>query len=378
MAFCTKYSTIFIVINILLQWHRVLMAITITSKPSKTKGIRYRAKVNVTGQQHTKTFSTKKAAQKWATQTQTDLNRAKGYDRYDRPFRELTQAYLHDEPKGLDKKKHQLEYWCSRIGYLKMYEITTPIISRETKRLRKQKTSAGKQYAPATVVRYLAALSHCFNWGIEDGWLVTNPASAVTRPTENNKRDRWLNAEELPKLLEATKASRNPQLHNITMLALLTAMRQGEILSAKWEDLSKDNLRIPVTKNKTVRLVPLTAQISEVFNKQQRWASKQPHSSSYIFPRISQQTHQLLDEPIASIRTAWLKAVETAGIPDFRFHDLRHTASSYMVMTGVSGKVTASTMGYLSPDAADRYQHVSEIHHKEALTKMHDNYFANK
>jgi integrase len=350
------------------------MAITVTPLQSKTKGTRYRAKVVVSGKPSTKTFGRKSDARKWATDKQKELEAAKGYDHINRPFRELVAEYLADNPKNADKKKKQLAYWSSKFGNKKMHELTTPMISQETKKLSRSTTSAGKIYAPATVVRYLAALSHCFNWGIEQGWLTFNPAEKVSRPPENNKRDRWLRPEELQRVLVQASTSRNPQLHNIILFAVLTGMRLGEIKNARWSDINNDTLRVPETKNGDVHLIHITPQLRKLFASQKDWANSHSGRSQYIFPSVSKHTDQLLDAPIGDFSHVWKQALMQANIDNFRFHDLRHTAATYLVLSGASGKITASTMGHKSLSASDRYQHVSAPYQAAALSTMHEKF----
>lgn len=352
------------------------MAKTIIKLESKTKGVRYRAKVNVAGKQVTATFDKKSLAAQWASDTEKELQSAKGYTHFHKRLAELVDAYLQSDITNRQKKTKHLAYWKTRLGKTKLFDLDAPKIAAERDHLLTSKTTKGGVYRPATVVRYMASLSHCCGWGIERGWLKSNPVKGIKRPSEDNKRTRWLTAEEKGALLKACACSANPQLASLVKFALLTGMRQGEIFAARWEYIHGDTLRVPNTKNGEIRLVPITKTLGSVLAAQKAWVQSQTGDTGLIFPKISSSSGQVVDEPIMSIRTAWDSALTKAGIEDFRFHDLRHTAASYISMTGAKGKTLGSLLGHKSPAAADRYQHIAPEHDARVMSEMHEQYFS--
>jgi integrase len=70
------------------------------------------------------------------------------------------------------------------------------------------------------------------------------------------------------------------------------------------------------------------------------------------------------------IRYAFHKALEQAGIADFRFHDLRHSAASYLAMSGASLLDIAAVLGHKTLAMVKRYSHLSEGHIRDTLAKM--------
>ena len=68
------------------------------------------------------------------------------------------------------------------------------------------------------------------------------------------------------------------------------------------------------------------------------------------------------------VRKHWCAALDTAGIEDFRFHDLRHSAASYLVMNGATLNETAEVLGHKSIQTTMRYAHLS-TEHKAKLTE---------
>jgi site-specific recombinase XerD len=77
------------------------------------------------------------------------------------------------------------------------------------------------------------------------------------------------------------------------------------------------------------------------------------------------------------IRNAWLNAVQRAGLVDCRFHDLRHSAASYLAMNGASLAEIAEVLGHKSLSMVKRYAHLSEAHTAGVVARMNSAIFGN-
>ena len=75
------------------------------------------------------------------------------------------------------------------------------------------------------------------------------------------------------------------------------------------------------------------------------------------------------------IRTPWLEAVKDAGIDDLKFHDLRHSAASYMLMSGASLGEIAELLGHKTLQMVKRYAHLSEAHTAGVVARMNERIF---
>jgi integrase len=80
------------------------------------------------------------------------------------------------------------------------------------------------------------------------------------------------------------------------------------------------------------------------------------------------------DKP-TDIRDAWLKAVERAGLEDFKFHDLRHTAASYLAMNGASLLEIAEILGHKTLQMVKRYAHLADSHTAQVVERMNQAVF---
>jgi integrase len=142
-------------------------------------------------------------------------------------------------------------------------------------------------------------------------------------------------------------------------LALATGMRKGEILNLKWGDVDLDTGKIVITesKNGEVRVVYVTELALKELRKH---AQEHIFQTQWVFPKKN------LNGP-ASISHAWNMAVKRASIENFKFHDLRHTAASYLAMNGASLVEIAEILGHMTLAMVKRYAHFCESHSKNVL-----------
>jgi integrase len=212
-------------------------------------------------------------------------------------------------------------------------------------------------------VRYLAALSHAFTVAVREWqWLEENPLRKVRKPPESRGRVRFLSDNERQRLLEVCKTSRNPYLYTVVVLALSTGARKMELMKLTWHDIDllRGIITLHDTKNKERRALPLAGYALDLMRQH---AKVRRLDTSLVFPERTGT------KPL-SIRDAWKHAVKRAEIPDFRFHDLRHSAASYLVMSGASLAEIAEILGHKTLSMVKRYAHLSEQHTAGVVARM--------
>jgi integrase len=209
--------------------------------------------------------------------------------------------------------------------------------------------------APATVNRYMAALSGAFTWAIEHQlapkeWNGANPCRGIRRMKGEGERLRFLDAAERGRLFAACKASKYPRLYALVLMAMLTGARRGELLALTWRDvdLSRGVARLGRTKNGDRRTLGLLPQVVQALSP---FASSDP--ARFVFGSVRSR-----QKSPASIDTAWRAAVARAQIRDFRFHDLRHCCASYLAQAGKPINVIADVLGHRKLDMTRRYAHL--------------------
>ena len=142
----------------------------------------------------------------------------------------------------------------------------------------------------------------------------------------------------------------------IVRFSFHTAMRKSEITSLTREqvNLKKRTILLPDTKNNSVRTVPLTDKAYKTI-KEALSHPIRPIDTNLIFP--GEPGKDSKRKPYV-INRVWVQALERAGISDFRFHDLRHEATSRFVEAGLSDQEVASITGHKSMQMLRRYTHL--------------------
>jgi len=247
---------------------------------------------------------------------------------------------------------------------------TGELLTRYRNRLVTEETSRGRR-RPGTVNRYLTSLSHAFTVAVKTlEWIDRNPVRNVERLEEPEGRTRFLTPEEIVELLRCCKESPCAALYPIVILALSTGMRRGEILNLRWSDVDFERRQIVLPKEKTKtrqrRVIPLVGHALETLVE---WSKERSNDSDLVFPG------RMKGKPM-TIREPWEKALRAAGIEDYRFHDNRHSAASYLLMTGATDMEVAGILGHLTLAMVKRYAHMSDQHRRRVLERMNREVFS--
>ena len=182
-----------------------------------------------------------------------------------------------------------------------------------------------------------------------------NPFKMIkTYNTNNRHRIRYLDEEEMKALLANCPKSIKP----LVLVAANTGMRRGEIFNLKWTDVDFTNklLYIRDSKSGKQRSIPLNEMLSNLFINL-RIDNK---GGIYVFPGRR-------GPRFVNIQRPFKKAVEGAGIKDFRFHDLRHTFASHLVMKGVNLKAVQELLGHADLRMTMRYSHLDPNYKRQAV-----------
>lgn len=337
---------------------------------------RYRVQVRLRGTPAlSASFDRKTDARRWAQQTEAAIREGRHFrlsEAKRHTLAELVDRYIRDvlpdKPKSRQTQTQQLGWWRQQIGSYTLADVTPALIAEHRDKLSRGITVRNGQRSPATVNRYVAALSHAFNIGVKEwGWVHDSPMRQVRKFKEPRGRVRVLSDEERQRLLRVCEESANPYLHPVVVLALSTGTRKMEILSLTWKDVDfgRSVIVIHETKNDEPRAIPLTGR---AFGLMRNLSRVRRLDSDLVFPGQNPQ------RPI-DIRTAWETAVRKADMQDFRFHDLRHCAGSYLAMNGASLAEIADVLGHKTLQMVKRYAHLSEQHTAGVVARMNDRIF---
>jgi len=215
------------------------------------------------------------------------------------------------------------------------------------------KLSRLRQVSKSTVNRELACLKHIFKKANEWGRTGQNPTEKVHLFKTVPPRIRYLEAEEIKALSSACPSYLKP----IILTAVNTGMRKAKLLNLEWKDLDFQNRLIYLgdTKGAGKREIPMNSVVHTTL----LGLEKRPNSP-YVFCHKN-------GRPYKDVRVSLDKAASQARIERLRFHDLRHTFASQLVMAGVDLKTIQELLGHKTIEMTLRYAHLSPNHKRAAV-----------
>jgi integrase len=276
----------------------------------------------------------------------------------DHTFQELAEEYL-----KWTVRQRCFRYKNIMIGQLlttfKNYRLNQ-INTRLLEHYQAERIKRGNK--ASTVNRVIATVKHMYTKAVE--WDMASEellrrVRKVKLLEENNRRLRFLSKEECQSLIESC----NINIRDIVIIALNTGMRKGEILSLKWDnvDLTHGFILLNETKNGDRREIPINDTARKILGRQEKASD-----IDYVF------YNRVTREALYWIYSSFGKACRKAGIINFRFHDLRHTFASQLVMAGVDIVTVKELLGHKSLTMTLRYAHLSQGHKVKAVHLLDD------
>jgi integrase len=360
---------------------------SIRKRTRKDGATAYRVDIRLKGHPAERaTFKRLTDAKKWSQATEAAIREGRYFKTREaqrHTLADMVDRYIDEvlsrKPKMVKDRTRQLNWFKSELGHLALADVIPATITQCRDKLLSETKSRGSMRSPATVNRYLAALSHCFTITVKEwGWIEDSPMRNVTKPKEPRGRIRFLSEDEAingktvkgerTRLLRACRESSNSYLYPVVVLALSTGMRRGEIMGLEWKDADLNQGRITLyeTKNGEIRVVPIAGHALELLKEH---AKVRPIDTALLFPGKLKR-----DKP-QDLRAPWLTALKKAEIENFRFHDLRHSAASYLAMNGASLAEIAETLGHKTLQMVKRYSHLSEAHTAGVIAKLDQRIF---
>ena len=201
------------------------------------KGDAYRVYIQLEGNKRlTKTFSTKRAANKYVFEIEPqkfDYKRIVSNEEISMSY--LITEYLSNIYKGTRPKteNRRLQYWIDKIGHKKVSEVSKFDVMEAFNQLPQKLSNATKN-------RYKSAISSVFSYAVRTYDLSVNPVSFIQSLRENNERVRYLSNSEKDRLLNECQNSSWNKLYLIVLMAITTGARKGELERLKWSDIDFD------------------------------------------------------------------------------------------------------------------------------------------
>ncbi len=320
------------------------------------------------------TFKRLTDAKKWVQDTESAIREGRHFKTSEakkHTVADMIDRYLLNATLNKVQSQHiglHLERWRDEIGYLLLADITVDAITQVSEKLLSEEVR-GKPRSSTTVLKYMTSLNTVFNIAVKNwGWLDDSPMRNIKKPTPTKGRVRFLDDDEREKLLITCKESKNPVLYPCVVMALATGMRQGELMSLKWNDVDLKNgvAILHETKNGERRRVPLSGLALELLREH---AKIRRIDTALLFPS------KLKPQQPVELKKAWQTALNKAQIENFHWHDLRHCTASYLAMDGASLAEIAEVLGHKTLSMVKRYAHLSDGHVSNVVASMNHKIF---
>jgi len=204
----------------------------------------------------------------------------------------------------------------------------------------------------STINRELTIISGFFSYAYKNKkFFGRNPVSEAGRLEDNTVIERILRPEEEIRLLEFCEG----YLKDIVQIALNTGMRQGEIFKLRWDwiDFENNFISLPQThtKSRKERKIPLNQTVRKILMTRKLSSG----GTDYVF-----MSPTGLNKYINNVTRSFKTACKRAGIDHLRFHDLRHTAATRLVESGIPLHTVSKLLGHTSVRTTERYSHPGE------------------
>jgi len=238
--------------------------------------------------------------------------------------------------------------------------------------------------SPKTISILCVILKTAFKKAVQWKLIPYNPMDAVEPPRIRHKEIQIWSEDEALKFLEVSRGSK---YHVLFYLALKTGLRLGELLALEWRNVDLDKGEIYVMQTmvelptgrcvqspktrRSIRRVPLDNKTLVLLKQHKKKCMETAvklgiGKVKWVFWR--EQTQQ---PPTASaIQIAFHKLIKKAGVPDIKFHSLRHTHATFLLRQGIHMKIVADRLGHETVRMTDLYSHILPDSQQEAVKAM--------
>lgn len=332
---------------------------------------------DIFGKRHQKSgFKTKPDAEKAQAEDMQEANKG-GMSTKDKniKFRDVIENFIklyvevNLKPSTIRSyKDHYRLHLKDFFKEIKLNDVNTLIISQFVKQKQKEGLSA------KTINNILTSMGTIFNWAIENGYTLFNPAQRIKKLKVEHEEMNFLTKDEIEAIL--TYAQNNyPDFYPLLLTAIYSGMRRGEILALTWDciNFKKSTLKVtktlfrgvittPKTKN-SIREIKVPKKLMDVL-----WKLKNSAKSNELNLVFSQTNGKFIDAD-NMIKRRFNKVLDGAGVSRIRFHDLRHTYASLLLAKDMNIKYIQKQMGHASFEITmNTYAHLMpEVYEKSEV-----------
>lgn len=275
----------------------------------------------------------------------------------------LAQKQLRLRPQSYETDCGRLDKLLPIIGSLPIEQVTSARLEQVLGDLKRS------GLAGSTVNRYRSLVSSIFTAAVRQDLVAVNPLARVKPFKESAGRVRYLLEDEETRLRAVIRRDYPDRIPELD-LALNTGMRRGEQWSLKWSDVDFRAGQITVFGKTGRRHIQMNSAARSALTEMQRRSMEKIREGPGAWTRSEFVCEETIDGESRDWRR-WLEtSVKRAGIPNFHWHDLRHTFASRMVMAGVDIRTVQELLGHRDIKMTMRYSHLSPDHRATAVEKI--------
>lgn len=337
----------------------------------------WRAQITIDGQRIGYAAKTRREAQDWLRHMGNRIEKGLSSKAANIRFEEFLNDWLKSKKLTLEDQSWRTycqlvrDYIAPSLGKIKLGELT----SNQIQVFYNDSVDSG--VGLRTIQKTHTVIHAALNYATKMGMIGRNPEKATQSPKPVHKEMSFLKTEQVKILLETAKETNDP-FYGLYYLALVTGMRQGELLALTWKNVDLEQgylnvnysisrssggglvLKVPKTKS-SVRSIKLgNDSIKVLFEQQKRLYQAKKNSN-----RLWRDTDHVFTSSIGTVidpsnlLKQFRQLLKKAGLPKIRFHDLRHTAASLMLNNGVDVLVASQRLGHAKPSITlDVYGHL--------------------
>ncbi|SOC44460.1 site-specific integrase [Ureibacillus acetophenoni] len=246
-----------------------------------------------------------------------------------------------------------------------------------------------KELKVPTIIRILGILTTCLNSAVNEGLIRENAATKVKKPTKHPKEMKFWNVDHI---LSFLKTAKDDPLYMVFFLAIMTGLRRGEILGLRWKDVNFDDQVLSIyqtvdntgrikmgTKTlKSTRTIAISDKTVEELKKHKQIVESRMEELEIFYGDLDVINCTSKGTPLSprNVNRSFKRLVKKAGVPDIRFHDLRHTHVALMISQNEPVKLISERLGHSKINITmDTYGHILPTMQQEAANRLDDTLF---
>ncbi len=232
-----------------------------------------------------------------------------------------------------------------------------------------------QQYSKSTIARKLATLRSFYKFLVKRGFMTSNPVTAVRTPKQEKKLPKFLEYEQVKRLLETPPINNWLGARDKAILEVLysTGIRVSELVGLNMDDIDFLGEVVHVRgKGKKERITPISSTALQVIQHYLEFRNKRAQNNSNFDPKVLFVNKHGGRLSTRSVRRKMDKYLKMAGLdPSISPHTLRHSFATHMLNNGADLRSVQELLGHQSLSTTQVYTHLTTKKLKDVYEDAH-------